>query len=742
MESKENKEIQEFLDSIKSESIYPDSNFKSELKYKFVTKAKGHGFFYSLSWSSKFLAFSFVMLFLFILSFSVVSAFLLLAEPEEAINEKEVFSNVVKANKNFVNSTTNTFTVANTIIEPITESQAPTSDNPDVINTEVPEALVASIINDSSNNFSETKIKIAPGPKSNFCGEGDPYFDLPEINFENYNYYNAKSGEIYSKYKNINPDGVVLDYNLVTPDSYIEYKGGSYAIKIEQDNTIPVNNTDTAPVSFPETDSSTSDNVIESLFGENANVEKAEMFKGRKHYVITWESVPSCPTQIAQNINIQFEEMIINRAWVDAETFTMSKQEEYFGNIADGNLIRSVETSTNLKNVNFDEVSDMFVFEYEVKVIDKDLSQNYSQNMQDALFQFVKENQILVPNLTSNRLEITSFFSAKVTAPSLFDYRKDRDFYPSTEAGEQMYQFYISSSQSDQSIYPDFAMNFKETLESKEVSVTAEPKSKSFDQIKKDFYVENSEPLERMININGVSTGVTLFEEKLPANIIMEGNTTSTWIAIAEVDGRFYVFRSFRITEIAEFLSLLHFNLLDANLDEDAKIIKGLLNKALNYAPINTTPGFESANQKISFNSFDNKYKVSFEISKNQSFQKGGSTFRYGQVKENNFTLTFYNDDSAYFQTLNIQEEISTKNLGTVSRVKVTNSESNYYVLNSLIQKGAGCRISETETLNTPCAKAFLSDQGFNLKAFCDASDQSGFNQCNEIIKSVSITRN
>lgn len=440
---------------------------------------------------------------LILISFFGLTNYQLLKDSQNSFlkNKKtEVLSKILQNNSGSVlksaKNPSDLFSVSQAIAAELTNSETKEETAKDITSSVAP-----MYINDNYNFFHYTNT-YKLGPAASQCpayGDSENFYSK----IDTYDYQKYQENSYYPQYKYLayNKDNKLVDYSLSFDNYRYEYKGGSYALRFEENydyinvKTDAINmetiesNTNTpllqdeagiatggsgnnvvvgSPESIPEPK-----DVIPYYFGENSEVKEITQ-DGKKYYLVTYSYDTPCdysqkttmkdPT-ISSNfrgksLNENSTKKLVFKDLYEADTYSLIKQEVYLTSINDNNLISSSEYVVEKYQKTPEEVADNFTFDMNVEVKNVP-STNYDENSyypyeQDATKQTAylvylknflqdKDINVLVPSDEKYELFETSAGSYyDVTKP----YYTDRNFYANNASGQKQYEDYIYLSDS------------------------------------------------------------------------------------------------------------------------------------------------------------------------------------------------------------------------------------------------------------------------------------------------------
>lgn len=348
-------------------------------------------------------------------------------------------------------------------------------------------------------NYSTSTSTFTPGAAFDTC----PVMNFPSVNSKTTSvskYFYDDQGSSLSLNTLTDSKGNILNYFLSKGNESYIYYGGEYAVKLvfedylyekpaldqsgmEPSDVIDPSSTDpNTPVSDPNTvgldDTVTvdSDEVVEmqieevmdpqqldqvedpkdyisQFFGDNTTLIGTETLDGVDAYVVEWSYNSSCDFEDALTLekatssyaetNTPIDEntyTIIDRTWIDSESFLILKTESYINSADQANLIGTRVDRTITKNTTIAEVQNEFVYSLDPsipvrEVVYKSVEPNseYYQAVALAKEQGIK---LLFPTDTSLQLNYVAPWSTRVEGD---DFYLDRAFYAPGVVGQNMF---------------------------------------------------------------------------------------------------------------------------------------------------------------------------------------------------------------------------------------------------------------------------------------------------------------
>lgn len=203
------------------------------------------------------------------------------------------------------------------------------------------------------------------------------------------------------------------------------------------------------------------------VFGDDATLEDIVKIDGRKYYVIQWAEKMPCsverPTLFIDNTDANDDsawqdrsDTITTRGYFDTETMVLKREEMYYKDASENNLILRTYYDETAKSddLTWDAVKSDFTFDLDVPVKDikMDISEDYQNppsEDQDSIIRELTSHEynLLIPedeSLTFTDIMMPSLdlqdMDISPDLPDFMQYLQDRDFYSDDEYGEKMYE--------------------------------------------------------------------------------------------------------------------------------------------------------------------------------------------------------------------------------------------------------------------------------------------------------------
>lgn len=294
------------------------------------------------------------------------------------------------------------------------------------------------------------------GPKASSC-PGYVQYNLNSTNSESYSYY-RENETVLSKYVVRSGDGQIYNYSLTDKDYTYEYNGGKFAIRMPVGKIGLLATREATAIDVPN-DGSTTETPntfkVEDYFGADAKILGEDTINDKKYYIASWSYEGFCGEGKSGN-------RIVTKNWVNQETFLYEKEEIYLESELPENLIVTNTSSSETTLKEPGEVTSLFRFEPNVPVreIDPNSNQPGSASYTAAVKTLLatQKTSVLVPSEEGFKLD--SYYSSKLDLPDPYSYRLERDFYPDTPQGNQLFQEAINVNDENTGKEPYLSINF------------------------------------------------------------------------------------------------------------------------------------------------------------------------------------------------------------------------------------------------------------------------------------------
>ncbi|KKP85046.1 MAG: hypothetical protein UR87_C0061G0003 [candidate division CPR3 bacterium GW2011_GWE2_35_7] len=365
-------------------------------------------------------------------------------------------------------------------------------------------STIAPIYYNDNYNFFHYTSTYTLGPAAASCpAYGDSENSYSRI--ETYDFQNYSENSYYPKYKYLayNNNDELVDYSLSSDKYRYEYKGGTFALRFEENydylavtpdstsvNTEILETSPSSTKTLSDTEvlvdeaGTTSENtginvetetielipeakdVIPYYFGEDSEVEEVTI-EGKKYYLVIYSYDTPCsyneersknPTISSETTSLEAEntKTLFFKDLYETDTYSLVKQEVYLASISDNNLISSSEYVVEKAEKTISEVSSLFTFDLNVNVknvpttaynensyypYEKDVIKQSSYLTYLKNFLQQKDIEIFTPSNETYVLFETSISDYyDPTKP----YYTNRNFYPNNDFGQKQYEDYLA----------------------------------------------------------------------------------------------------------------------------------------------------------------------------------------------------------------------------------------------------------------------------------------------------------
>ncbi len=501
MENKEDKEITEFLESIKNNSINPDLNFKAELKEKFIDKNNTFNFsnmnfdnfFFrlkALSMEAKaftiFASFSIIVLSTYgIFTLTNIlnqnSSEQISVEEQEDIYKKIIENNPKSILEEQAKEIKKTEVINDVLSDPFvatqnTQTSVPNPETADTIYSRLEE--VSKQLNEITNqppigspsditfnpefNYSYSKRIYTQGPKvcnvmqygeHGIGGEGfisnqkdtiTEYFDYSE-------YYNRYFYKIKTTNSNLNLINYLLSKNDRTQNNTLVFAEGDYAIRSNYPvyNYLPVSYPTSYPSSYP-TQTTYPQNMslqqaMDYYFGRGIKIDKIYQEDGNEYVQLSRSYTSLCNWDPESIELIQPKSIFIYVYTVNKANYNIENTKIYLSEEKPENLVTETSFSRETRKATFEEIDDVFDYEYSKPV--KDLyyssSMAYESLREDRLqriLDYIAQNNLnlLVPSREHYTLSYI-FTDSPLCYTDWCNLYYSRAFFPMNDFGQDLY---------------------------------------------------------------------------------------------------------------------------------------------------------------------------------------------------------------------------------------------------------------------------------------------------------------
>lgn len=530
LNNKSSDDAKKLLQKLSKESANPDGKFKQQLKTRVLEKYSEpllFSFFPMRRLKFAVVAFS---VFIILLSLSATSYLLLSRRKDKNSTYTEIlsgaerdklFAEIIKNNPQKslgTNKSTNT-----------TQSSDEQNLPPDIYSKL------------SEYSYFHSLMTTTPGPAINQCKAMQTYVNGTSESFE---YHDSENNYSKSMEKTIN--GTLTNYLLYINDTSIFYQGGKYAVRFSYDDLSTGEDggvTDSVTVEDTPIEDIDIANYIQTLFGDNSEIEEVIKNGEVQYYIVTYEYNTSCDIDLSQvnspETDVTGDEVkIITKDWYLPTSVQIFKEEQYLNEEKPENLLAETEYSIEGENVSFDSVAGNFNFDYDVEIKEFDYSNMYfnpSSNEEDKL-KFLQELEtylkegnykVIFPN--NSEYELQYFDSPviyyKITSGADF-YYLDRDFYAEGEYGDQLYKNIMDSETQILGTLPSISASFINSQESG-FSISTYKNSQSNEKILNDNTAgcNIAETKEVDLEVDGEKVKGTYYKftlDELKVNVIDE----------------------------------------------------------------------------------------------------------------------------------------------------------------------------------------------------------------------------
>jgi len=319
------------------------------------------------------------------------------------------------------------------------------------------------------------------GPQLNSCSSASLY-GLENATSESRTYFGEDSN--YNKYVITDEEEGIIIYNLSTEGKHFEYFGGDYAVNLryptesifpsaeieeslesaepveeeedvlgDSDEAPPVNPED---LDIPDNTTVTSDDSNDEVtdrsepidaadaFGPDAMFEGSEIIGETTYAILSWSWEQPCE-QLGRNEEIAEADLskIYSRVWIAPDGYNLFREELYLGSITPENLITTITYDISTEVIDFEEVSEYFLFDLDTEVLDIDLSlTQYGSAGYYAAIRDMLETTGVKVLMTEGEYTLSDFYSDKLNLPDSSAHFSDRDFFADGPTGDLLFELY------------------------------------------------------------------------------------------------------------------------------------------------------------------------------------------------------------------------------------------------------------------------------------------------------------
>ncbi len=302
-------------------------------------------------------------------------------------------------------------------------------------------------------NYSQRTTLYDLGPKSSQCNIIIPN-EGKITKEENYQFYITKDEwyPSYSKYVTYINNNDIYTYSLDAKDSQWLYNGGQYAVNILNAQKVsPMARTGLAEDTVLTTKQDTAEvlenneevDPIKARFGDDVKILDKQNIDGKEYYKIQWSFDIGCKEVITNDsVSYQADTKAVNVALADSETFEIKEESLYLEKVNEGNRVYTSKYSEQKKNVQFNDISNIFKFDLNTDVKKYDMkSFDYNSEYKNALINYIANKAKSIVYISNNKYESQNASSSTMEfRPSSESYLFDRNFYSSKSYGQKMYE--------------------------------------------------------------------------------------------------------------------------------------------------------------------------------------------------------------------------------------------------------------------------------------------------------------
>jgi len=316
-------------------------------------------------------------------------------------------------------------------------------------------SMIAPDIQSRNYNYSRMETEYSNGPSASKCPIMVAHGGLvtKDISAQ---FYSSKEEWIpsHSKYVFYIGDSV-YDYNLnVKTDRWV-YRGGDYGVNIlnsEQFYALAEKGSEVAIAS------NSSDTSVKERFGEDTKILEKVRKGDSTYYKLQWSYDIGCEESVLEKdvVSITSDKKGIFVALADTETYEIVEESLYLDRYVESNRVYTRSYQRLEKTLEFSEVSDEFVFDFDVPVKKYDASDfDYSEAYKEGIIEYLGENKFDLLQLVTSNYQLQSSSSQHVNViPDYEKYLIDRSFYSSDSYGQKSYtdnvNMYVTSVDSEE----------------------------------------------------------------------------------------------------------------------------------------------------------------------------------------------------------------------------------------------------------------------------------------------------
>ncbi|MCA9387224.1 hypothetical protein KC669_04285 [Candidatus Dojkabacteria bacterium] len=362
-------------------------------------------------------------------------------------------------------------------------------------------ALAANGAANPTSSYAEMDSKLALYPGPNYEGtnyyhnintvkSGPAFSQCNAITGYAYNYSNdyvTESFSFYDENNNANKyvqkdlDGNLIDYSLSTysnnKSESIYYRGGSFAIKTVNTYPIETLKSDVSDYgdSALETATNTSEAVTDTVDSlilptepdydplDNMDIVGSETIDGKEYYIVETTYSTNCDAEAIYRVmsvdSSEGDTTVINKDWVEKETYEYLKSETYINSVSANNLVTSASYENEALDVDFQSVATNFEFEFNVPTKDIVYDESYysyspEQEIENTTNSIVNGGALLlVPSDSSYRISYiyATDFKSLEQQDKFTEYTLDKSFYSNSALGTKIYNDVVKSYNDAQS---------------------------------------------------------------------------------------------------------------------------------------------------------------------------------------------------------------------------------------------------------------------------------------------------
>lgn len=324
------------------------------------------------------------------------------------------------------------------------------------------QAELAPIYWGSEFSYLTQTVETVIGPKATTCNTYtfDGYGELSSFTAQTYTFTNPEDHHFYNKYVTYTQQGDLIRYSLMTPDETIEYQGGAYAVRFENNSSLyetPLDSTETTTY----VDRNEAEMSTQALPTDSVQLEKSEV--GASGDVILDEPlVDTIENKLVSTETINgieyyiFESRYssycdegtttIQRYWINPTTEELFQEILYVNQVTPTQMIMTNLYEFSQQDSSFEEIKHNFIFDLDVPV------RTISYDNEETLNDYLSTHQVLAL-LPADSDWIMNYAYSQRAEEEKFrqSYLFDREYYSPDNAGQKAFDTFVSSNQRDNS---------------------------------------------------------------------------------------------------------------------------------------------------------------------------------------------------------------------------------------------------------------------------------------------------